>query len=109
MLTVLHPSKEGSLCEFSAFAMRARFDYWFELPAARAQTFIPNHSMKRALIATLFDEADNVSRWWDCLRRQTVRPDEIDEEGGGTAGGHAAGDESDAGNRGKLAGRLHRD
>jgi hypothetical protein len=23
--------------------------------------------MKRALIATLFYEADNMSRWWDCL------------------------------------------
>jgi glycosyltransferase involved in cell wall biosynthesis len=33
--------------------------------------------MKRALIATLFNEADNVSRWWGCLMRQTVLPDEI--------------------------------
>lgn len=33
--------------------------------------------MKRALIATLYNEADNVSRWWDCLMRQSVMPDEI--------------------------------
>jgi hypothetical protein len=31
--------------------------------------------MKRALIATLYNEADNVSRWWDCLMRQKVMPD----------------------------------
>ena len=30
--------------------------------------------MRTALIATLYNEADNVSRWWDCLMRQTVLP-----------------------------------
>ena len=34
-------------------------------------------AMKRALIATLFNEADSVAEWWDCLMRQTVTPDEI--------------------------------
>ncbi|MEI6078839.1 MAG: glycosyltransferase, partial [Verrucomicrobiota bacterium] len=43
--------------------------------------------MKRALIATLFNEADNVSRWWDCLLRQTVRPDEIIIVDGGSTDG----------------------
>lgn len=43
--------------------------------------------MKRALIATLYNEADNVSRWWDCLRRQTVRPDEIIIVDGGSTDG----------------------
>jgi len=33
--------------------------------------------MKRALIATLFNEADNLSRWWDNVCHQTVLPDEI--------------------------------
>ena len=43
--------------------------------------------MKRALIATLFNEADNVSRWWDCLLRQTVLPDEIVIVDGGSTDG----------------------
>ncbi len=43
--------------------------------------------MKRALIATLFNEADNVSRWWDCLQRQTVPPDEICIVDGGSTDG----------------------
>ena len=43
--------------------------------------------MKRALIATLFNEADNVSRWWNCLMRQTVRPDEIVIVDGGSTDG----------------------
>ena len=43
--------------------------------------------MKRALIATLYNEADNVSRWWDCLRRQTVWPDEIVIVDGGSTDG----------------------
>ena len=43
--------------------------------------------MKRALIATLFNEADNVSRWWDCLMRQTVWPDEIVIVDGGSTDG----------------------
>ena len=43
--------------------------------------------MKRALIATLFNEADNVSRWWDCLLRQTVWPDEIVIVDGGSTDG----------------------
>ena len=43
--------------------------------------------MKRALIATLFNEADNVSRWWDGLMRQTVWPDEICIVDGGSTDG----------------------
>ena len=43
--------------------------------------------MKRALIATLFNEADNVSRWWDCLMQQTVLPDEIVVVDGGSTDG----------------------
>jgi glycosyltransferase involved in cell wall biosynthesis len=43
--------------------------------------------MKRALIATLYNEADNVSRWWDCLMRQTVMPDEIAIVDGGSNDG----------------------
>jgi glycosyltransferase involved in cell wall biosynthesis len=43
--------------------------------------------MKRALIATLYNEADNVSRWWDCLMRQNVRPDEIVLVDGGSKDG----------------------
>jgi len=43
--------------------------------------------MKRALIATLFNEADNVSRWWDCLAQQTVPPDEIVIVDGGSKDG----------------------
>jgi len=45
------------------------------------------HYVKRALIATLYNEADNVSRWWDCLMRQTVRPDEIVLVDGGSKDG----------------------
>ncbi len=33
--------------------------------------------VKRALIATLFNEAESLARWWDCLLRQTELPDEI--------------------------------
>lgn len=43
--------------------------------------------MKRALIATVFNEADNVVRWWDCLMRQTVLPDEIVVVDGGSTDG----------------------
>ena len=43
--------------------------------------------LKRALIATLYNEADNVSRWWDCLMRQTVMPDEIVLVDGGSSDG----------------------
>jgi glycosyltransferase involved in cell wall biosynthesis len=43
--------------------------------------------MKRALIATLFNEADNVSRWWECIARQTVPPDEICIVDGGSTDG----------------------
>lgn len=43
--------------------------------------------MKRALIATLYNEADNVSCWWDCLMRQTVKPDEIVIVDGGSKDG----------------------
>jgi len=43
--------------------------------------------MKRALIATLYNEADNVSRWWDCLRRQTELPEEIVIVDGGSTDG----------------------
>ena len=43
--------------------------------------------MKRALIATLFNEADNVSRWWDQIWQQTVPPDEIVIVDGGSTDG----------------------
>lgn len=43
--------------------------------------------MKRALIATLYNEADNVAQWWDCLRRQTEMPDEIAIVDGGSKDG----------------------
>ena len=43
--------------------------------------------MKRALIATLFNEADNVSRWWDSIVRQTVLPDELVIVDGGSTDG----------------------
>lgn len=43
--------------------------------------------MKRALIATLFNEADNVSHWWDCLQQQCVLPDEIIIVDGGSSDG----------------------
>ena len=43
--------------------------------------------MKVALIATVFNEADNLSRWWDCLQRQTVPPDEIVIVDGGSNDG----------------------
>src|SRR5665213_2699017 len=43
--------------------------------------------MKRALIATVYNEADNVVRWWDCLRAQTVQPDEIAIVDGGSRDG----------------------
>jgi glycosyltransferase involved in cell wall biosynthesis len=42
---------------------------------------------KRALIATLYNEADNVCRWWECLMRQTVFPDEIVIVDGGSTDG----------------------
>jgi glycosyltransferase involved in cell wall biosynthesis len=44
-------------------------------------------AMKRALIATLFNESDNVAEWWDCLMRQSVRPDEIAIVDGGSTDG----------------------
>jgi GT2 family glycosyltransferase len=44
--------------------------------------------MKRALIATLFNEVDNVSRWWEALMRQTVLPDEIAIVDGGSTDGN---------------------
>ncbi len=43
--------------------------------------------MKRALIATLFNEADNVADWWACLLKQTVLPDEIAIVDGGSRDG----------------------
>ena len=43
--------------------------------------------MKRALIATVFNEADSLSRWWDALMRQTVLPDEIVLVDGGSTDG----------------------
>jgi glycosyltransferase involved in cell wall biosynthesis len=43
--------------------------------------------MKHALIATLFNEADNVSRWWRCLMQQTVLPEEIVIVDGGSTDG----------------------
>ena len=43
--------------------------------------------MKRALIATVFNEKDNLVNWWDGLRRQTVLPDEIAIVDGGSRDG----------------------
>jgi len=43
--------------------------------------------MRRALIATLFNEVENVVRWWDCLLRQTDLPDEIVIVDGGSTDG----------------------
>ncbi len=43
--------------------------------------------MKIALIATIFNESGNLSRWWDCLRQQTVAPDEIVVVDGGSTDG----------------------
>jgi glycosyltransferase involved in cell wall biosynthesis len=43
--------------------------------------------MKRALISTLYNEADNVSRWWESIVRQTVPPDEIVIVDGGSKDG----------------------
>ena len=42
---------------------------------------------KRALIATVFNEADNLSRWWQSLMRQTSLPDEIVIVDGGSPDG----------------------
>ena len=33
--------------------------------------------MRRALIATVYNEAESIGRWWNCICMQTVRPDEI--------------------------------
>ena len=43
--------------------------------------------MKRALISTLFNEADSVTEWWNCLMRQSVSPDEIAVVDGGSTDG----------------------
>jgi len=43
--------------------------------------------IKRALIATVYNEADNLSRWWECLMQQTVLPDEIVIVDGGSKDG----------------------
>jgi glycosyltransferase involved in cell wall biosynthesis len=43
--------------------------------------------MKVALIATLYNEADNLVLWWDCLMKQTVSPDEIVIVDGGSVDG----------------------
>lgn len=40
--------------------------------------------MKVALIATVFNEEDNLPRWWKCLQAQTVLPDEIAIVDGGS-------------------------
>ncbi len=43
--------------------------------------------MKCTLISTLFNEANNLGRWWECLSKQTVRPDEIIIVDGGSTDG----------------------
>jgi glycosyltransferase involved in cell wall biosynthesis len=43
--------------------------------------------MKRALVATLFNEADNISLWWNCIFKQTELPDEIAIVDGGSNDG----------------------
>lgn len=40
--------------------------------------------MKIALIATVFNEAGNLSSWWDCLQNQTATPDELVVVDGGS-------------------------
>jgi hypothetical protein len=47
------------------FAICARLHYWFELSASSAQNFNLFIAMKRALIATLFNEADNCADFLD--------------------------------------------
>ena len=43
--------------------------------------------MKVALIATVFNEAGNLSRWWESLQAQTVAPDELVVVDGGSRDG----------------------
>lgn len=43
--------------------------------------------MKRSLISTLYNEADNVARWWESIVQQTVQPDEIAIVDGGSTDG----------------------
>ena len=43
--------------------------------------------MKIALIATVFNEAGNISRWWACLQQQTVAPTELVVVDGGSTDG----------------------
>ena len=43
--------------------------------------------MKVALIATVFNEAGNLSRWWNCLQQQTLAPDELVVVDGGSTDG----------------------
>jgi glycosyltransferase involved in cell wall biosynthesis len=43
--------------------------------------------MKRALIATLFNEANNIAKWWGCIGSQTVLPDELVIVDGGSTDG----------------------
>lgn len=43
--------------------------------------------MKSALIATLFNEADSVIQWWECIFAQTRVPDEIAIVDGGSTDG----------------------
>lgn len=43
--------------------------------------------MKRAIIATVFNETGNIVRWWDCIMRQAVKPDEIVVVDGGSTDG----------------------
>jgi len=43
--------------------------------------------MKTALIATLYNEAGNITRWWDCIINQSVSPDEILIVDGGSTDG----------------------
>ncbi len=43
--------------------------------------------MKVALIATVFNEAGNLSRWWQCLQSQTLPPYEIVIVDGGSTDG----------------------
>lgn len=43
--------------------------------------------MKVALIATVFNEAGNLPRWWQCLQSQTLPPDEIVIVDGGSTDG----------------------
>jgi GT2 family glycosyltransferase len=52
-----------------------------------AASFEFQSGMKRAIIATVYNEVDNISRWWECLAQQKVLPEEIVIVDGGSQDG----------------------